>query len=61
MEKRYAYDPKCYELAVHFTQDTAINSTEALERIRKELAQAIQDAAEEHVYCMLNPMTEAAL
>lgn len=37
-----AYDPKCYELAEYF-----MPSDPKLERLRSEMAQAIQDAVED--------------
>jgi len=41
----HGYDPKCYELAKHFTSEID-DLPEEVERETKELAQAIQDAVE---------------
>lgn len=46
--KAYSFDSKCYELAEHFLPSTAS------ERLKNELAQAIQDAVED--YCELELM-----
>ncbi len=40
MSFKYSFDSKCYELAEHFLH------SDATESVKKELAQAVQDAVE---------------
>jgi hypothetical protein len=42
-KRKWSFDPKCYELAEHFMPP------EAPKRVINELAQAIQDAVEDHI------------